>query len=159
MTRHDPALSPTDALRANVALPFGQAVAMPKSVYTSPGFATLEQTHIFARDWLCAGRADTLPNPGDYRAFDNPGGPIVLVRGNDGVLRCFANYCRHRGSILLEGTGNVGGRIICPYHAWSYLNDGRLYGCPLFWRGGEQQLVIVATHGRTAVPQLGWQGV
>jgi phenylpropionate dioxygenase-like ring-hydroxylating dioxygenase large terminal subunit len=30
----------------------------------------------------------------------------------------------------LEGKGNVGGRITCPYHAWSYLNDGRLYGCP-----------------------------
>ena len=54
----------------------------------------------------------------------------MLIRGNDGRLRCFANFCRHRGSILLEGKGNVGGKITCPYHAWSYLNDGRLYGCP-----------------------------
>jgi choline monooxygenase len=71
-----------------------------------------------------------LPKPGDYRAFDTPGGPIVLIRSSDGALRAFANYYRHRGSILLEGTGNTGGRITCPYHAWSYLNDGRLYGCP-----------------------------
>ena len=54
----------------------------------------------------------------------------MLLRSRDGQLRCFANYCRHRGSILLEGRGNTGGRIICPYHAWSYFDDGRLYGCP-----------------------------
>ena len=53
MTRHDPALSPAAELRANVALPFGQAVAMPKAVYTSAEFADLERQHIFARDWLC----------------------------------------------------------------------------------------------------------
>ena len=39
MTRHDPALSPADELRANVAVPFERAHAMPKSVYTSPDFA------------------------------------------------------------------------------------------------------------------------
>ena len=55
MTQHDTALPPAAELRANAALPFGQAVAMPKSVYTSADFADLEQRHIFARDWLCAG--------------------------------------------------------------------------------------------------------
>jgi phenylpropionate dioxygenase-like ring-hydroxylating dioxygenase large terminal subunit len=55
---------------------------------------------------------------------------VAVVRGQDGVLRAFANYCRHRGSILLSGEGNCGGRIMCPYHAWSYFSDGRLYGCP-----------------------------
>ena len=42
MTRHDPVLTPDptplEALRANVAQPFGSAQAMPKSVYTSPEF-------------------------------------------------------------------------------------------------------------------------
>jgi choline monooxygenase len=59
-----------------------------------------------------------------------PGGSILLVRGKDRGLRCFANYCRHRGSILVEGEANCGARLICPYHAWSYLADGTLYGCP-----------------------------
>jgi len=95
MTRHDPALSPVEPLRANVALPFGQAVAMPKSGYTSPEFAALEQTHIFARDWLCAGRADTLPDPGDCQTMNIAGEPVIVLRDRDGQLRALSNVCRH----------------------------------------------------------------
>jgi choline monooxygenase len=103
---------------------------MPAGFYTDPVIFAAEREALFLKQWFFLCREEELPNPGDFRAFDTPGGPIVLIRGNDGALRAFANYCRHRGSILLEGSGNVGGRITCPYHAWSYLNDGRLYGCP-----------------------------
>ena len=65
MTQHDPSLAIAE-LRANVSVPFERAHAMPKSVYTSEAFAKAEEEHIFAREWLCAGRADALPNPGDY---------------------------------------------------------------------------------------------
>ena len=51
------------------------------------------------------------------------------MRGADGVLRAFANYCRHRGSLLVDGEGCTK-RLICPYHAWSYMLDGSLWGCP-----------------------------
>lgn len=57
--------SPAEELRANVAVPFAQARAMLKSVCTSAGFTALEERHIFAREWLCAGRAEALPEPGD----------------------------------------------------------------------------------------------
>ena len=71
-------LSPAEALHANVAVPFESAFAMPKSVYTSPEFVALEQKHVFAADWLCAGRAESLPNPGDYLTMDIAGEPIVV---------------------------------------------------------------------------------
>lgn len=129
MTRHDPIPSPTAELRANVALPFGQAVAMPKSVYTSAEFAELEQRHIFARDWLCAGRADALHEPGDYLTMEISGEPILVLRDRDGSLRAMSNVCRHRMSTLLEGRGNTRA-IVCPYHAWTYNLDGSLRGAP-----------------------------
>jgi phenylpropionate dioxygenase-like ring-hydroxylating dioxygenase large terminal subunit len=110
--------------------PIARARAMPAGFYTDPAIFAAERAALFLKEWFFLCRAESLPNAGDFRSFDSPGGPIVLVRGADGALRCFANFCRHRGSILLEGAGNCGGRIICPYHAWSYLNDGRLYGCP-----------------------------
>lgn len=129
MTQHDPTLTPLDELRANVSVPFERARAMPKSVYTSPEFAALEQQHIFARDWLCAGRADALPNPGDYLTMDISGEPIIILRDRDSTLRGLSNVCRHRMSTLLEGRGNTRS-IVCPYHAWTYNLDGSLRGAP-----------------------------
>jgi hypothetical protein len=40
-----------------------RARAMPKSVYTSAEFLEQEQKHVFAHDWLSAGRADALAKP------------------------------------------------------------------------------------------------
>jgi len=54
---------------------------------------------------------------------------VVVVRGDDGKVRVFANFCRHRGSVLLEGDGTCT-RIVCPYHAWSYDLDGALHASP-----------------------------
>ncbi len=126
MTRQDPAVA---ELRAAVAVPFAQACAMPKSVYTSADFAALEQTHIFARDWLCAGRADALPHPGDYLTLQIAGEPVIVLRDQGGQLRAMSNVCRHRMSTLLEGRGNARS-IVCPYHAWTYNLDGTLRGAP-----------------------------
>lgn len=129
MTRHDTALTPLDELRANVAQPFERARAMPKSVYTSPEFEQAEQRHIFAREWLCAGRADALKDPGDYMTMEIAGEPVIILRDRDGALRGLSNVCRHRMSTLLEGRGSVRS-IVCPYHAWTYNLDGSLRGAP-----------------------------
>ena len=122
-------ISPAAALMANVAVPFAQARAMPKSVYTDPGFLALEQERIFRRDWLCAGRAEALPNPGDYLTMQIAGEPVIVLRDRDGAVRAMSNVCRHRMSTLLEGRGNTRA-IVCPYHAWTYNLDGTLRGAP-----------------------------
>jgi phenylpropionate dioxygenase-like ring-hydroxylating dioxygenase large terminal subunit len=122
-------LSPAEELQANVSVPFAQARAMPKSVYTSPEFLALEQERIFRRDWLCAGRAEALPEPGDYMTMQIAGEPVIVLRDRDGTIRAMSNVCRHRMSTLLEGRGNVRS-IVCPYHAWTYNLDGTLRGAP-----------------------------
>ena len=144
MTRHDKSLNdvgqndagpvadtpdPARELHEAVSVPFEQARAMPKSVYTSPAFTAREMEHIFARDWICAGRAEALPNPGDYLTMDLAGEPVIVLRDRDGVVRAMSNICRHRMSTLLEGRGNARS-IVCPYHAWTYNLDGTLRGAP-----------------------------
>ena len=47
-------------LKANVAVPFTQAHAMPKIVYTSEEFAAREVAQIFSKEWFCVGRATAL---------------------------------------------------------------------------------------------------
>ena len=102
MTKHQ-ALSPAAELHANVSVPFTSARAMPKSVYTSAEFLAQEQQHVFAQDWLCAGRAETLPNPGDYLTLQIAAEPVLVLRDRDGEIRAMSNVCRHRMSTLLEG--------------------------------------------------------
>ncbi len=125
----DPATGPVAELKANVAVPFEQAHAMPKSVYTSEAFCDLEQRRIFAREWLCAGRASSIPETGDYITFDIAGEPVMVIRQADGTIKAQSNVCRHRMSTLLQGRGRASS-IVCPYHAWTYSLDGRLKGAP-----------------------------
>jgi len=117
------------ALSANASMPFEEARAMPPGVYHSPGFLALEETEIFRKQWICIGRAESIPKTGDYIACDILDQPIMVVRGADGVVRGFSNVCLHRMARLLEGTGNAK-KVVCPYHAWAYGLDGALIGAP-----------------------------
>jgi phenylpropionate dioxygenase-like ring-hydroxylating dioxygenase large terminal subunit len=116
-------------LQKNVATPFEEAFAMPKSVYTSEAFLEAEIDQVFKRDWFCAGRADALPQPGDYLTLTLAGQPIIVLRDQANQLRAMSNVCRHRMSTLLEGRGHITS-IVCPYHAWTYGLDGQLRGAP-----------------------------
>lgn len=107
MNAHDRNFDPVAELKANVAVPFNRAKAMPKSVYTSEAFAGREVADIFARQWFSLGRASSLAKPGDYVTAELAGQPIMVLRDRDGNLRAQSNVCLHRMSVLLEGAGHV----------------------------------------------------
>ena len=108
--------------------PLRTAKSMPAQTYTSAAIFAAERERIFLRHWFFLCREDQVPNIGDYRTFETQGGPIFVVRGQDGRVRCFANFCRHRGSLLVKGAGNCGARLTCPYHAWSIRLDQAVFG-------------------------------
>jgi phenylpropionate dioxygenase-like ring-hydroxylating dioxygenase large terminal subunit len=110
-------------------LPVDEARLLPPVVYTSPEFYEFERNTIFERDWLCVGRMDEIPAPGDYMTITLVGEPLVVVRDKDGDIRVLSAVCRHRGMVLAEGRGRVNS-FLCPYHHWVYGTDGRLLGCP-----------------------------
>ena len=107
--------------------PLDAATSLPPSIYWREDIADLERERIFRQDWVCAGLAADLPKPGDYQAFSVADEPVFSVRDRKGDIRTFANVCRHRMMRLVNGTGRAG-RIVCPYHAWTYDLDGRLIG-------------------------------
>ena len=79
---------------------------------------------------MCVGRAEQVPDAGDYLVAEVAGESPIVLRDGEGRLRAFANACRHRGTELLTGAGSTGRVIKCPYHAWTYSLDGRLVGSP-----------------------------
>ena len=102
---------------------------LPGPDYHAESIYRLEQERIFARSWICVGRADEVAEPGAYLTLDVADEPLVILRGADDAVRAFANTCRHRGTRLLDGAGTVRA-ITCPYHAWTYGLDGQLRGSP-----------------------------
>ena len=110
-----------------VRRPILEAETLPFWCYTSEPFYRREIDRVFLRSWNTVGRAETIPNPGDYRAVELVGIPLLLARGKDGVIRAFANTCRHRGSQVVSGTGNRE-TFMCPYHGWTYDLAGNLVG-------------------------------
>jgi len=112
-----------------VRRPLLDAETMPVWCYTSEAFYRREVERIWHKAWNFIGAADRIPNPGDYFTIDFAGVPAIVLRDGEGRLRAFANSCRHRGSALLEGSGNCR-LIVCPYHSWSYHLSGALAGAP-----------------------------
>jgi choline monooxygenase len=112
-----------------VRRPVSEAANLPPWCYTSEAFFERELDRLFRKAWNFVGRAERVPAPGDFFTADIARIPILVVRGTDGVVRAFANTCRHRGSIVARGEGHTRS-FACPYHAWTYGLSGELLSAP-----------------------------
>ncbi len=100
---------------------------LPGAAYTDPDVLAWELRHVFAGGWVAAAHVGALPEPGSQVAVAVGDASAVLVRGDDGTIRAFANTCRHRGHELLRvGEQRCRPSVRCPYHGWSYALDGSL---------------------------------
>ena len=100
--------------------------ALEQRFYTDPDIYELELERLVARNWILAGHESEFAEPGDFKVFRVARESAIIVRGDDGELRAFANVCRHRGSLVcLEEKGNTS-KFACPYHGWTYDTNGRL---------------------------------
>ena len=108
----------------------GLAPALEPRYYRDPEIAELEEERIFARSWQLVAHVSQLPSAGDYLTGTAGSQPVLVLRDQDGALRAFRNVCRHRGSRLLNGSGQCGQAIRCLYHGWTYRTDGELIGVP-----------------------------
>ena len=126
--------------------------SLPPAFYTSADWLDYETENLLGMEWLCLGRVDEIPEPGDYFTPDVLGEPLLAVRGEDRQVRVLSNVCRHRNMQLAEGQGNSK-RFVCPYHAWTYQADGQLLRAP-FMEGAVDK-------SRCRLPELKseiWQG-
>ena len=100
--------------------------SLDQRFYTDPAIYDLEIEKIVNRNWILAGHASQLPEPGDFKVLNVAQESAIIVRGKDGKLKGFANVCRHRGSLVcLEEEGHAD-KFTCPYHGWMYDIDGNL---------------------------------
>ena len=136
--------------------PVDRASLLPPRVFHDPDVLAFEQAAWFGTGWVFVAREEDVDRPGRFVTVEVAGQPLVVIRGEDEVVRAFHNVCRHRGSLICtEPAGRVV-RFQCPYHAWTYELDGRLRRA-----SHTDSLVDYSTHEFGLVPARAatWQGL
>ena len=105
-------------------------MSLPGWLYWHEGFFAAERAAFLRAAPQVVCHESEIAEAGEWRTLEYLGESILVIRGDDGEARAFANVCRHRGSRLVDGTGGCAKVLTCPYHAWSYARDGALVGVP-----------------------------
>ena len=104
----------------------------PSSWYTDSSVFELEQPTVFSHTWQFIGRSEQVRDPGQYISCEIAGEPILVVRGNDAILRGFFNVCRHHAAAVITQSEGTAQSLRCPYHGWTYDLQGALVLAPEF---------------------------
>ncbi len=112
--------------------PLSEASTIPAPWYVDARIAELEARTVFSKSWQMVGRVEQVQKPGQFVTASVVGEPILVVRGNDGVLRAFFNVCRHHAAAVVTEPCGQASILRCPYHGWNYGLDGSLKGMPEF---------------------------
>ncbi|MBB3860928.1 phenylpropionate dioxygenase-like ring-hydroxylating dioxygenase large terminal subunit [Novosphingobium hassiacum] len=81
---------------------------------------------LFKRIPLVIGVSAEMREPGSFKTLNMLGLPLLITRDKAGVLHTFLNACTHRGAPLTNQPCGKAARFTCPYHAWTFGNDGGL---------------------------------
>ncbi len=117
------------SVASTAARSVADAVTLSRGACVNPDFAPLKTRRLFLGDWVCVGRLNEIPEVGDcitHRIVDTP---VAVIHQRASSLTALVNFCRHRGTELLEGCGDAE-RIVCPCHAWPHDLTGTLPGAP-----------------------------
>ena len=106
--------------------------SLPAHWYYDADHYQRELEAVWYRDWVCVGHGSELNRPGDFLTARIGSQNIVVTMTADGEFRAWHNTCRHRGSLLCKDRNGRfrNGRIVCPYHTWTYSLDGQLLATP-----------------------------
>lgn len=130
MTTESPLSSILESYNDQASL--ADAYTIPAPWYTDARIAELERLTVFSKTWQLVAHIDQLEKSGQFVTFRVAEEPVVVVRGNDGVLRGFYNVCRHHAAAVVTQPCGQASLLHCPYHGWNYGLDGSLKGMPEF---------------------------
>lgn len=102
---------------------------VPLHYYNDAKLTEIEESQILRRTPLAILPSAQIAEVNDYAVRSILGDSLLVTRDRHGRAHVLLNYCRHRGAMPACGTGNAS-RFTCPYHAWTYKNNGELASVP-----------------------------
>lgn len=105
---------------------------VPAGPYYRDDYFELEREAVFKRCWIQIGHVCELPEPGSFirREVEVVNASVLITRDKEGVIRAFHNVCTHRGTQLTAELSGKRASFTCPYHGWTFANNGELRGVP-----------------------------
>jgi phthalate 3,4-dioxygenase subunit alpha len=103
---------------------------IPAHVYNDRQLFELERDRLFSRTWLFVAHESEIPQDGDYVVRRVLNDSFIIARDSKGQIRAMFNMCLHRGMQICRAEMGNASNFRCPYHGWSYRNDGRIIGLP-----------------------------
>lgn len=100
------------------------------SLYSDPEIFREELEKIWFRTWVYVGHESEVPNPNDFVMKSIGPMPVLMTRDRKGELHLLQNRCPHRGNQLCVMENGNRTSFTCPYHSWTFANDGRLMAMP-----------------------------
>ncbi|MCW1384090.1 Rieske 2Fe-2S domain-containing protein [Novosphingobium sp. KCTC 2891] len=97
-----------------------------RDVFTDPELFELEMKHIFEGNWVYLAHESQISSVNDWFSTWAGRVPVIISRTKDGALNAFVNACSHRGAMLCRRKRGKGRIFVCPFHGWSFTNDGKL---------------------------------
>jgi benzoate/toluate 1,2-dioxygenase subunit alpha len=97
-----------------------------RRIFTDEEIFELEIKHIFEGNWIYLAHESQVPNPGDYFTTYIGRQPVVITRDKSGELHCLVNACAHRGAMICRRKTDNRMTLTCPFHGWTFRNDGTL---------------------------------
>ncbi|MEZ0384422.1 Rieske 2Fe-2S domain-containing protein [Mycobacterium sp. pW045] len=112
---------------------------VPAYIYNDAEIFELERERLFRRAWMFVAHESEIPQDGDYVVRRLLNDSFIIARDSKGDVRAMFNMCLHRGMQVCRAEMGNASNFRCPYHGWSYRNDGRLTGLPFHQEayGGE----------------------
>lgn len=107
----------------------GREMRVPAATFTCPDLLSREGQRLFREMPQPVAFAAEVAQPGACLFLQVLDTPLVLTRDDAGTLHAFINACSHRGARVAKATGHSG-RLVCPFHGWTYGFDGQLVGRP-----------------------------
>uniref|UniRef100_UPI003753E850 Phthalate 3,4-dioxygenase alpha subunit n=1 Tax=Rhodococcus jostii (strain RHA1) TaxID=101510 RepID=UPI003753E850 len=113
---------------------------IPAHIYNDKEIFEREKATVFSRSWLFVAHESEVPQAGDYVVRRVLEDSFIISRDSKGGIRAMFNMCLHRGMQVCRAEMGNASNFRCPYHGWSYRNDGRIIGLPFHEEayGGEE---------------------
>ncbi len=132
----------------------GETFRVHRSIYTDPTIFDAELRYIFEGNWIYVAHESQLPEPNDYFTTVIGQQPVVINRDSSGVLRGFINACTHRGANVCRRRKGNARTWSCPYHGWTFSNDGTLLDVKGEAEGAYPPTFDKANYHLTPIPRV-----